>query len=409
MSNAAEGTDRTKRDDRPWRLVARETRPAGSRVRIGEGAGAVEVGGPEFVVAAGPCADETRGQIREAAEEVARAGARLLRGGAFKPRTSPYAFQGLGEEGLRLLAEAGREAGLPVVTEVMAAEEVGVVVRHADALQVGARNVQNYALLKALGTAGKPVLLKRGFATTVDELLGAAEYIVAHGNPDVILCERGIRTFETATRNTLDLNAVAVLKALTHLPVMVDPSHGTGRRDLVVPLSKAAAAVGADGLLVEVHPHPEAAWSDGSQSLPPALFAALMRELTGLLAVQDRTLPLSGGRLDEAALGTCRERIDSIDGAIVGLLQRRAELAVRALWIKRACGRALEAPEREAAVIQRAVAAAGAGFAGSAGALGAAAIERLFRAIIDETRQVEARLAGALALDGGCCPARVPA
>jgi 3-deoxy-7-phosphoheptulonate synthase len=375
MSNEAK--EATK-DNRPWRLVARDQHPAGSRVRIG----GVEVGGREFVVAAGPCAVESREQMVEVARAVARAGAQLLRGGAYKPRTSPYAFQGLGEEGLRLLAEAGREAGLGVVTEVMAAEDVPTIVRYADALQVGARNVQNYSLLKALGAAGKPVLLKRGFATTIDELLGAAEYIVAHGNPDVVLCERGIRTFETATRNTLDLNAVAVLKSLTHLPVVVDPSHGTGRRDLVVPLSRAAAAVGADGLLVEVHPHPELALSDGSQSLPPAHFASLMRELTGILAVRERTLTFVAGPLDEDALGVCRERIDSIDEAILGLLNGRAELALRVGRIKQACGRKIDAPEREAAVIERAL-------GGAQGALEPAAVERLFRAIIDESKRAE--------------------
>src|SRR5688572_3886162 len=196
---------------------ARAARPGGTRVRVGN----VEVGGPELVVAAGPCSVETESQIQEAALAVSSSGARLLRGGAFKPRTSPYAFQGLGEEGLRLLAAAGRATGLPTVTEVMTAEDVPLVARYADALQVGARNVQNFALLKALGRAGKPVLIKRGFSTTVEELLMSAEYVLAHGNPDVILCERGIRTFETCTRNTLDLNAVAALKQLTHLPLLV--------------------------------------------------------------------------------------------------------------------------------------------------------------------------------------------
>ena len=265
---------------------ARGARPEGTRVRVGN----VEIGGSEIVVAAGPCSVETEAQVQEAARAVAAAGARLLRGGAFKPRTSPYAFQGLGEEGLRLLAEAGADTGLPVVTEVMTAEDVPLVARYADALQVGARNAQNFALLKALGRAGKPVLLKRGFATTVDELLMSAEYVLAHGNPDVILCERGIRTFETCTRNTLDLNAVVVLKQLTHLPVLVDPSHGTGRRELVAPLSKAALAVGADGLIIEVHPRPEEALSDGPQSLTPDLFGRLMRDLVGYAFLEGRHL-----------------------------------------------------------------------------------------------------------------------
>jgi 3-deoxy-7-phosphoheptulonate synthase len=279
--------------------TARSARPEGTRVRVGN----VEVGGPEFVVAAGPCSVETESQIQEAARAVASSGARLLRGGAFKPRTSPYAFQGLGEEGLRLLAAAGWATGLPTVTEVVTAEHVPLVARYADALQVGARNVQNFALLKALGRAGKAVLLKRGFSTTVEELLMAAEYVMAHGNPDVILCERGIRTFETSTRNTLDLNAVAVLKQLTHLPVLVDPSHGTGRRELVAPLSKAALAVGADGLLVEVHPRPEEALSDGAQSLTPELFARLMRDLVGYAPLEGRTLGVAAPAETRAAHG----------------------------------------------------------------------------------------------------------
>jgi 3-deoxy-7-phosphoheptulonate synthase len=299
----------------PYKLVGRAVRPEGTRVRVGP----VVVGGREFVVAAGPCAVESRGQVLEAALAVAGAGARLLRGGAYKPRTSPYSFQGLGEEGLELLAEAGRAAGLPVVTEVLTAEEVALVAGYADLLQVGARNVQNFALLKALGAAGKPVLLKRGMSTTVEELLMSAEYVVAHGNPDVILCERGIRTFETSTRNTLDLNAVPVLKRLTHLPVLVDPSHGTGRRDMVSPLAKAAAVAGADGLIIEVHPRPDEALSDGPQSLTPGLFASLMGGLAGHLALENRSLAPPGGAR--------RDRADEIDRLVRQLLDERAELA----------------------------------------------------------------------------------
>jgi 3-deoxy-7-phosphoheptulonate synthase len=256
----------------------------------------LEVGGAEFVIAAGPCAVESAAQIRLVAGRVAAAGARLLRGGAFKPRTSPYSFQGLGEKGLRLLSEAGREAGLPTVTEVMTPEDVPLVGAYADALQVGARNMQNFALLKALGSAGKPVLLKRGLSSTVEELLMAAEYVCLHGNPEVILCERGIRTFETATRNTLDFNAVALLKELTHLPVLVDPSHGTGRRNLVGPVSKAAVAVGADGLMVEVHPDPDNALSDGAQSITPNQFVALVREIAPHVLVQGRHLAVCNSR-----------------------------------------------------------------------------------------------------------------
>jgi 3-deoxy-7-phosphoheptulonate synthase len=364
----------------PYKLVARAARPEGSRVRVG----GVEVGGSEFVVAAGPCAVETAEQVHAAADGVARAGARLLRGGAYKPRTSPYSFQGLGEDGLRLLAAAGRASGLPTVTEVMAAEDVPLVVRHADALQVGARNVQNFALLKTLGAAGKPVLLKRGMSTTVEELLMSAEYVVAHGNPNVILCERGIRTFETSTRNTLDLNAVAVLKSLTHLPVIVDPSHGTGRRDLIAPLSKAAASVGADGLIVEVHPNPDAALSDGAQSITPDVFADLMRDLVGVLALEGRTLACPSRVGGERPMRAYRERIDSIDEEIVRLLNERAEMALRVGRIKCATGAPVHAPEREAAVLRHVAEAA-------EGPLDPSAVERLFRAIIDETRAAQVR------------------
>ena len=269
-----------------YRLVARERRPNGTSVRVKE----LEIGGSELLVAAGPCAIESEAQMLETALAVKRAGANMLRGGAFKPRTSPYAFQGLGLEGLRLLNEAGRMTGLPTVTEVMDPASVGVVCEHADVLQVGARNMQNFDLLKTLGGAGKPVLLKRGLSATIEELLLAAEYVAYHGNPNVILCERGIRTFETATRNTLDLGAVALLKQLTHLPVILDPSHGTGRRELVAPLSKAAAAVGADGLIIEVHPRPEEARCDGAQSLTPAEFSDLVRSVARHAELEARTV-----------------------------------------------------------------------------------------------------------------------
>lgn len=293
----------------PYKLVARAVRPEGTRVRIGN----VEIGGQEFVVAAGPCAVENRTQMIETAIRVAEAGARLLRGGAFKPRTSPYSFQGLGEEGLRLLSQAGRQTGLPTITEVLSAEHVPLVSAYADALQVGTRNMQNFALLKALGTAGKPVVLKRGFSSTVEELLMAAEYIALHGNLDIIICERGIRTFETATRNTLDLAAVAILRQATHLPVIVDPSHGTGRRDLVGPLSKAAVAVGTDGLMVEVHPDPDLALSDGPQSVTPHQFTAIMRDLAGYVALQGRSFAVtSEWQPGERIIGTHRQRTEQL-------------------------------------------------------------------------------------------------
>jgi len=255
-------------------------------VRVGD----FLVGGDRIAVIAGPCSVESREQMMEAARAVKAAGATMLRGGAFKPRTLPYSFQGLGEEGLRILAEAREETGLPVVTEVMAPEKVGVVEDYADVLQIGARNMQNYPLLRRVGRASKPVLLKRGLGSTIEELLGAAEYILHGGNPDVILCERGIRTFQKITRFTLDITAVPLLKEVSHLPVVVDPSHGTGHRELVAPMARAAVAAGADGLLIEVHPNPEEAMSDGPQSLRPEGFSLLMRELAPVAKAVARTL-----------------------------------------------------------------------------------------------------------------------
>jgi len=262
----------------PYKLASRQVRAETTQVRINEN---VVVGGQRLAIMAGPCSVEGREQLFEVARAVKEAGGNILRGGAYKPRTSPYSFQGLEAEGLKLLAEARDETGLPVVTEIMDPHDVGIVSEYSDILQVGARNVQNFALLKKLGKANKPVLLKRGMSTTIKEWLQSAEYILSEGNPDVILCERGIRTFETATRNTLDLNAVPVLKEKTHLPVIVDPSHGTGYWQYVTPMAFAGVACGADGLMIEVHPHPDKAWSDGGQSLTPKRFKQL---LTGLKA-----------------------------------------------------------------------------------------------------------------------------
>lgn len=259
----------------PFKLVSREVKQQKSTCRVGD----LSIGDGGFVVMAGPCSVETREQLFETADAVAAAGAKILRGGAYKPRTSPYDFQGLEEDGLRILAAARERTGLLVITEIVNTEDVELVARYADILQVGARNMQNFALLKKLGSIGKPVMLKRGLSATIKEFLLSAEYIVTNGNPDVILCERGIRTFETATRNTLDLAAVPLLNELSHLPVIVDPSHATGKRSLVKPLAKAAVAVGADGLMTEVHPRPEEAWSDGPQSLRPEDFAQMMKEL----------------------------------------------------------------------------------------------------------------------------------
>jgi 3-deoxy-7-phosphoheptulonate synthase len=268
----------------PYKIVSRELKKERTRVKVGE----IEIGGPQFIVMAGPCSVETREQLMETAESVKQSGAQILRGGAYKPRTSPYDFQGLEEAGLKLLAEARERTGLRIVTETITAEDVDLVAEYSDILQVGARNMQNFALLKKLGRAGKPVLLKRGMSSTIKELLLSAEYIATHGNDQVILCERGIRTFETVTRNTLDLAAVPVLNELSHLPVVVDPSHATGKRSLVTPAAKAAVAIGADGLIIEVHPRPQEAWSDGPQSMTPDGFEKLMSEIRSYVELESR-------------------------------------------------------------------------------------------------------------------------
>lgn len=271
---------------KPYKLVGRELRPIPSIIEVGEH----KIGGDEFMLIAGPCSVESREQLITTARAVKKAGAQYLRGGAFKPRTSPYAFQGLEEEGLKLLKEASEETGLKIVTEVITPTDVLLVAKYADVLQVGARNMTNFSLLKDLGKIEKPIMLKRGMAATVQDLLMAAEYIASEGNGNIILCERGIRTFETATRNTLDLSAVPLLKLRTHLPVIVDPTHGTGIRELVGPMCKAAIAAGADGVMVEVHPDPEQALSDGSQSLLPKDFAELTKELKKYLKLEGKHL-----------------------------------------------------------------------------------------------------------------------
>jgi 3-deoxy-7-phosphoheptulonate synthase len=275
-----EGVKEAHRIVSPYKLASRTFRPGGTIVKIGaDGGPTVEIGGDRVAVMAGPCSVESRDQIERSADIVARAGAKIIRGGAFKPRTSPYSFQGLGEEGLKLLREAANRNGLLVVSEVMDLTQIGLVSAYADILQVGARNMQNFNLLRELGNQRKPVLLKRGIAATIEELLLSAEYILAGGNYDVILCERGIRTFENYTRNTMDISAIPVVKKLSHLPIVADPSHGTGRRDKVAPMARAAVAAGADGLIMEVHPDPDHALSDGAQSLLPAQFEELMKQL----------------------------------------------------------------------------------------------------------------------------------
>jgi len=272
---------------KPYKLASKEVKRESSVIRISD---TVAVGGREIVVMAGPCSVESERQIIDTALAVKAAGARVLRGGAFKPRTSPYSFQGMEEEGLKLLAKAREESGLPFVTEVVNPETADLVAEYSDILQIGARNSQNFALLKKVGQLNRPVLLKRGMSMTIQEFLMSAEYIMSEGNQAVILCERGIRTFETATRNTLDLSAIPVLKEQTHLPVIADPSHGTGNHRYVAPMSAAAVAAGADGLLIEVHPDPEHASSDGPQSLKPDKFAAMMVKLRSIAEAVERTI-----------------------------------------------------------------------------------------------------------------------
>ena len=301
--DAMAGVQKTVRIEEPYKLAGRTTHPADTVIEVH----GVTIGGPEVVVMAGPCSVEGRQQIVETAIAVKEAGARILRGGAFKPRTSPYSFQGLGLRGLEYLAEAREVTGLPIITEVMTVDTVPLVAEYADILQIGARNMQNYGLLHAVGKLQKPVMLKRGISGSIKELLMCAEYIMSNGNYNVLLCERGIRTYETATRNTFDLNAVPVLQQLSHLPVVADPSHGTGKWELVGPMAKAAVAAGADALMIEVHPDPDAALSDGAQSLKPQRFADLMEELRRVAQAVDRTIaspaPLAEERPQAVVLG----------------------------------------------------------------------------------------------------------
>jgi 3-deoxy-7-phosphoheptulonate synthase len=281
-----DGVKEARRIASDYKLVGRHFRPGGTVVKVGD----VEIGGAAVVVMAGPCSVESRDQIERSAEAVARAGVRIIRGGAFKPRTSPYSFQGLGEEALRMLREAADRHGLYAISEVMDHTQIDLVAAYADILQVGTRNMQNYNLLRGLGKLRKPVLLKRGISATIEEMLLSAEYILSGENYDVILCERGIRTFESATRNTMDISAIPVVKKLSHLPIVADPSHGTGRRDHVPALSRAAIAAGADGLLIEMHPDPDHALSDGAQSLTPEQLQDLMVQLRAIAPVVGRSL-----------------------------------------------------------------------------------------------------------------------
>lgn len=284
--NMMPGVEKTVRITEKYKLVSREFHPADTVIDVD----GVKIGGEHLTVMAGPCAVESEDQLKEAARCVREGGAQFLRGGAFKPRTSPYDFQGLAEKGLKMLREAADENGLKVVTEIVDKDDMELIGTYADVYQVGARNMQNFQLLKALGKAKKPVMLKRGLSSTISEWLNAAEYIAAGGNENIILCERGIRTYETFTRNTLDLSAVAAVKELSHLPIIVDPSHGTGRWQMVRPMARAAIAAGADGLIIEVHPHPEVALSDGNQSLTPKNFNRLMEEVKQIGVLMGKAL-----------------------------------------------------------------------------------------------------------------------
>ena len=280
------GVEKTMVVMHPFKLASRTSKPEDTVIALN----GVKIGGKRLVIMAGPCSVESRSQVLETAWAVKEAGATILRGGAFKPRSSPYSFQGMGEEGLQILAEAREQTGLPIVTEVMAPEQVALVAEYSDILQIGARNMQNYALLHAVGRSNRPVFLKRGMMSTIEEWLMSAEYVLSNGNYQVMLCERGIRTFERYTRNTLDINAIPVLKQLSHLPVIGDPSHGTGKWDLVAATAKACVAAGADGLMIEVHPNPAEALSDGAQSLKPEKFAQLVREFKAVAAAVGRAL-----------------------------------------------------------------------------------------------------------------------
>jgi 3-deoxy-7-phosphoheptulonate synthase len=357
-----EGVDQVIRVTNPYKLASVEHHPERTRVIVGE----VPIGlGDDLVVVGGPCSVESREMLLDTARWVSHEGARILRGGAYKPRTSPYSFQGLGEPALHMLAEAREETGLPVISEVTDAADVELFDRYVDVLQVGSRNMHNFVLLRAVGQSRHPVLLKRGFGATIEEWLMAAEYILSSGNSSVILCERGIRTFETATRNTLDLSAVPVLRGKTHLPIVVDPSHGTGQRDLVGPMALAGAAVGADALLIEVHPDPPKALSDGEQSLSFPEFGALMDEMRRMQLLRDRDAARPAPHVVEppveppaAPIAELRNRIDEMDDQLASLIQERAALS---LEVQRARG-----PEghghdvrRERELLERAAASGG--------------------------------------------------
>ncbi|HUH17563.1 MAG TPA: bifunctional 3-deoxy-7-phosphoheptulonate synthase/chorismate mutase [Methylomirabilota bacterium] len=386
------GVDQVIRVSSPYKLASMQEAGDRTRVRIGS----AEIGlGSEMVVMAGPCAVESREQLLETARCVRREGGRVLRGGAWKPRTSPYSFQGLGVPALKLLAEARETTGLPVISEVVDPADVEVFDEHVDVLQVGARNMQNFALLKAVGHSRHAVLLKRGPSATIEEWLLAAEYILAAGNPNVILCERGIRTFETATRNTLDLSAVPVLREKTHLPIVVDPSHGTGHRSLVGPMALAGAAVGADGLLIEVHPDPPNARSDGDQSLSFDEFGDLMDELRRLQFVRssedERPASPEEGPMVATGIEQLRERIDEVDARLADMLQERAAVA---LEVQRRRDPRVHGHDvrRERALLERAA-------SGASGPMTPVELTMVFDAVLRASRSVQRRHARSVSDD----------
>ncbi len=378
------GVEQVIRVSQPYKLASVEHHPERTRVLVRS----VEIGAAsDLVVIAGPCAVESRGQLLATAELVKREGASMLRGGAFKPRTSPYTFQGLGLPALELLAEVREATGLPVISEVTDPAQVELFDGYADVLQVGSRNMHNFVLLRAVGQSAKPVLLKRGFGATIEEWLLAAEYILSSGNSNVILCERGIRTFETATRNTLDLSAVPVLRQRTHLPIMVDPSHGTGQRSLVAPMALAAAAAGADGLLIEVHPDPPNARSDGDQSLSFAEFGELMDELRRLSFVKRRGTTAGAPAPPPTASGVAvlRGRIDNLDDRLLQLLQQRATLALEVQDLRGADGHGHDVA-RERQLLERA--------AVHGGAMTPEELTMVFNSILRATRSAQRRNTG---------------
>ena len=379
------GVEQVIRISTPYKLASSEHQKERTRVRVN----GVELGlGQELVVMAGPCAVESREQLFETARTVKREGARILRGGAFKPRTSPYSFQGLGMPALRLLDEAHREYGLPVISEVLDPADVPAFEEYVDILQVGTRNMHNFVLLKAVGQSRRPVLLKRGLSATLEEWLLAAEYVMASGNPNVILCERGIRTFETATRNTLDLSAVPALRQRTHLPIVVDPSHGTGHRTLVGPMALAGAAVGADGLIIEVHPDPAKARSDGDQSLSFEEFGALIDELRRLQFVrttdEDRSTTIAA---DPAAatggIEEVRDRIDELDARLAEIVQQRAALALEVQRRRDPDAHGHDV-RRERALLERAA-------SGATGPMSPVELTMVFDALLRASRSVQRR------------------